>query len=472
MASRYYNPRLAQKVGAAEAGQYMSITPAAARGQAAFERQQAKQLKQQELRFEKRKLEAEEFKKEIGRRDDILYSVQKNLAKAKKRIDGAPSAIRDRVIALSDMAKNNYNQLQNAIKDGRLNKGAALMWQDDNVNKYVEQADELLNKYPEVVKNYSENPPSMVNSSSDIQISNKIIGQEFTLDENNNAVVETDNGEKITIPFDELANPTYIPVDTEAFTTAFATVNTAADAAASKGKSLESMKKDVNAALAKLNFTPEQALSIAFDYLGKEQPEYVNIEDYKNEKGDIDISKFKGSIDMDGDKKFGETEDLNLWVKSQLEKAASDAYDDYKKDYADKFKTDTDQNQNIKLDAENYAEELNNALSNYDFSMLHNTKIGGKLITGNEIRNNKLYLEYTARTTSEGQEMAELAGIDLNDKVRLKALLSEYIKGQKGLSISNKISNNINDEMLFTIEDINKQNSILFPSTTAKPNLP
>ncbi len=474
MASRYYNPRLAQKVGAAEAGQYMSITPAVARGQAAFERQQAKQLKQQELRFEKRKLEAEAFKKEIGRRDDILYSVQKNLAKAKKRIDGAPVAIRDRVITLGDMAKANYNQLQNAIKEGKLNRGAALMWQDDNVNKYVEQADALLDKYPEVIKNYSENAPSMINSAADIEISNKIIGQEFTLDENNNAIIKSDDGKKIiaTIPFDELANPTYIPVDTEAFTAAFATVNTAADKAASKGKSLDSMKKDVNAALAGLNFTPEQSLSIAFDYLGKEQPEYVNIEDYKNENGDIDIAKFKGSIDMDGDEKFGEPEDLNLWVKSQLEKAAAEAYDGYKKDYRDKFKTDSSENKDAKLNAEEYAEELNSALSNYDFSMLNNTKIGGKLITGSEIRNGKLYLEYIARTTAEGQEMAELAGIDLNDKVRLKALLSEYIKGQKGLSISNKISNNITDEMLFTIEDINKQNSILFASPTIKPNLP
>ena len=157
MASRYYNPRLAQKVGAAEAGQYVSIAPAVAGGQAAFERQQAKQLKQQELRFEKRRLEAEAFKKEMVRRDDILYSVQKNLAKAKKRIDGAPAAIRDRVITLGNMAKVNYNQLQNAIKEGKLGRGAALMWQDDNVNKYIEQADTLLDKYPEIIKNLKKN---------------------------------------------------------------------------------------------------------------------------------------------------------------------------------------------------------------------------------------------------------------------------------------------------------------------------
>ena len=339
MASRYYNPRLAQKVGAAEAGQYMSIAPAVAGGVAAFERQQAKQLKQQELRFEKRKVEAQAFKKALEDRDNILYEVQKNLAKSKKRIDIAPPAAKNRAIALSDIAKQNYKQLQDAIKQGRITRGAALMWEDENVNKYIQDADNLLDKYPEIIANYSASPPSMINSSKDINISNKIAKQEFEFDENNNAIIRSEDGKKIiaTIPFDELSNPTYIPVDTEAFTTAFNTVNTAADKAASKGKSLESMQKDVKAALSGLNFTPEQALSIAFDYLGKEQPEYINIEDFKDENGEINISKFKRTIDEDGDGTFGEPEDLNLWVKNKLAEAASNAYEGYKEDYADKF---------------------------------------------------------------------------------------------------------------------------------------
>jgi hypothetical protein len=125
-----------------------------------------------------------------------------------------------------------------------------------------------------------------------------------------------------------------------------------------------------------------------------------------------------------------------------------------------------------KTRASAYVDELNNALSNYDLSMLHNSKIAGKLITGSEIRNGKLYLEYIARTTAEGQEIAELAPIDLNDKNKLKALLQEYVKGQKGMSMSNKISNFINDNELSTISEVNKQNSILFPSPTTKPQLP
>lgn len=344
MASRYYNPGLAQKVGAASAEQYVSIAPAVERGQIAYQREEAKQLKKKELEFEKRKLEAEAFQKALEQRDDVLYAVQKNMAKTSKKIDFAPPAIKNRVIAMGDIAKQNYKQLQDAIKQGRLSRGAALMWQDENVNKYIDDAASLLDKYPEIISNYANSQPSMINSSKDINITNKIARGEFELDAENNAIIKSEDGKTIEakIPFDELANPTYIPVDTEAFTAAFTTVNAAADKAASKGKSLDSFNKDIDAAISSLNFTPEQALSIAFDYLGKEMPEYVTISDFKDKDGNIDITKFKNGIDMDNDGKFGEPEDLNLWVKSQLKKAATESYEDYRRDYADKFDTETE----------------------------------------------------------------------------------------------------------------------------------
>lgn len=421
MASRYYNPRLAQKVGAAEAGQYMSIAPAVAGGVAAFERQQAKQLKQQELRFEKRKAEAQAFKKALEDRDNILYEVQKNLAKSKKRIDIAPPAAKNRAIALSDIAKQNYKQLQDAIKQGRITRGAALMWEDENVNKYIQDADNLLDKYPEIIANYSASPPSMINSSKDINISNKIAKQEFEFDENNNAIIRSEDGKKIiaTIPFDELSNPTYIPVDTEAFTTAFNTVNTAADKAASKGKSLESMQKDVKAALSGLNFTPEQALSIAFDYLGKEQPEYINIEDFKDENGEINISKFKRSIDLDADGISGEPEDLNLWVKNKLVEAASDAYEGYKEDYADKFEPSSPTVSEEKRQRnKQITEQTINSIINNPIKAIEQSGMPDKT----EVRNNKI----TFYTPGEDGAKTINAEFDLKSKEGIKAL-AKYI---------------------------------------------
>jgi hypothetical protein len=83
-------------------------------------------------------------------------------------------------------------------------------------------------------------------------------------------------------------------------------------------------------------------LSIAFDYLGKERPEYINIEDYRDADGNIDIAKFKTDkvTDLNNDGNIDENE-LNSWIKSQLVEAAENAYDGYKKDYADKFEPDT-----------------------------------------------------------------------------------------------------------------------------------
>ncbi len=67
MASRYYNPRLAQSVAAAESTPYVSLTPAVERGRIAFERERARSLKRQALELERKKLEAEAYNKKLKR---------------------------------------------------------------------------------------------------------------------------------------------------------------------------------------------------------------------------------------------------------------------------------------------------------------------------------------------------------------------------------------------------------------------
>jgi len=351
MASRYYNPSLAQKVGAASAEQYVSITPAVEKGQMAFERQQAKQLKQQELRFEKRKLEAEAFRKALENRQNLAAKTLDKIQKAEWSIDTMPVQSKALLTLMMKDAKNRTKELNDRILRGDIGEAGAVMIRE-SINEDVKRGNDIANAMPKILKNYLDAEPSMINSSEDIEISNQIMGGKFELgfsptekDEEGRSKIIAKvkvNNKNFEIPFDEIANPTYIPVDTEAFTAAFTTVNAAADKAASKGKSLDSFNKDIDATISGLNFTPEQALSIAFDYLGKEMPEYVTIADFTDKNGNIDIAKFKSNIDMDNDGKFGEPEDLNLWVKSQLKKAATDAYEDYKKDYADKFDTGTE----------------------------------------------------------------------------------------------------------------------------------
>jgi len=228
---------------------------------------------------------------------------------------------------------------------------------------------------------------------------------------------------------------------------------------------------DVDAALSGLNFTPQQTLSIAFDYLAKERPEYADLKKYINENGEIDTKKFQQEIDSDGDGVPGEPEDLNLWVKEQLKEAAKNAYSGYQKDYADKFSTNNKET-DLKNTATNLIDEFNNAQGQFDFSILHNLKYGGKNIAGSQVRNGKLYLEYIARTTGEGQEIAELPPIDLNDKTAIRLLFTEYVKQQKGLSEANKIMKFINDEDILTFNDASANMSILFPSPSTKNPLP
>lgn len=355
MASRYYNPSLAQKVGAASAEQYVSITPAIEKGQMAFERQQAKQLKQQELRFEKRKLEAEAFRKALENRQNLAAKTLDKIEKAEWGIDTMPLQSKALLTLMMKDVKNRTKLLNDGILNGSIGEAAAVMLRG-SIDEDVKRGNDIASAMPKILKNYLDAEPSMINSAEDIEISNQIIGGKFELgfsptekdEEGRNKIIAKVkvNDKNFEIPFDEIANPTYIPVDTEAFTAAFTTVNAAADKAASKGKSLDSFNKDIDAVVSSLNFTPEQALSIAFDYLGKEMPEYVTISDFKDKDGNIDIAKFKGSIDMDnggkGDGVPGEPEDLNLWVKSQLKKAATESYEDYRRDYADKFDTGTE----------------------------------------------------------------------------------------------------------------------------------
>lgn len=355
MASRYYNPRLAASLGAAQGERYVSLEPAVAGARQIIQRGIAERKRNELLKIKQRQEEAKAFAEEMERIDDVLYTVQKNLADEGNLIEKAAPAIKARVTALATLAKDNYDILQTGIKKGQIKRGAAIIWQDENVNKYIKDAKDLLESWPEIINNTAANPPSVVNPSTVLKISRRKAEGAFTFDKEGMANIYDDDGKTIlkTISIDDLKNLDYIPVDTEAFTTAFSTVNTAADKAASKGKSLDGMLADVDAALSGLNFTPQQTLSIAFDYLAKERPEYADLKKYTNENGEIDTKKFVEGIDLDGDNGEGdgvpgEPEDLNLWVKQQLKDAAATAYEGYQKDYEDKFSTDDKQTESDK----------------------------------------------------------------------------------------------------------------------------
>lgn len=450
------------------------VVPLGTIAAAGFEKGLGRIQKIQQSEFEKRKLEAQALAKNNQDTEKILNNLYKNQSKVKVNNELLQGYWSQTNLATAALIKQNQYDLYKAVKSGKLTQFEAYTAQDQVVNNPLQQAVDRADKYREfytAANNIKEN----ISSSVSADVVGKVNG---ILSGDQNIIFSV--AKELDVDPDDLLNPDtlqklgYVSADTTGINTLFDATQQAAQSAAQKGLDKNGYMQSVKQNLSQLQLSDNQYISAAFDFLGKETPGYVNpFDSYIKEdmKVALETKNINAIQDTDGD--GNPMNEIKSFVNDAMIKAAEDSYEAFKKDYADKFIPDTpDKDKNIKLNAEEYAEELNNAMSNYDFSMFNNMTIFNKLITGSEIRNGKLYLEYSAGIGPEGQKILEFEGIDLNNKARLKSLLSQYIKKEKGLSLTNKIMNNITDEMLFTIDDINKQNSILFPSPTTKPNLP
>lgn len=334
MASRYYNPRLAQSVGAAESTPYVSLTPAIEKGQIAFERGRARSLKKQALELERKKLEAEAYNKKLKELDDTLIAVNKQKKDSKAGIDGLPASAKGFITMSSQLAVDNYNKIQQDVKSGRISKADAVLRVDKEVNSIIDRNNYIIDNYNELIDSTNLLEPSSINSSADLDIAKKQISGEYILNYDANtdqliAEFQNDKGEIIkSIPLNEMNKPAYKVVNTEAFSTAIGTINDIADKAAKAGKSQKSFENELSASIDSLNFTPDEVMSIAFDYLAKEKPEFANLKDYEGK-----IGEWVQTIDTDGDGVPGEDEDLAAWAKNQLKTIGNNAYSGYQKDY-------------------------------------------------------------------------------------------------------------------------------------------
>lgn len=397
--------------------------------------------------------------------------------KAKKERDAFSSKLLSQIESPSFKGVPQQGLSWLSEKAGKLKKQSQLIALDPNLSNIQKQIflselkDEVneLNYWADKYKNshadYIEKSDmlSNINSAKDLEIDRMRIAGDFTY-EGDEAIFNID-GEEIRKPMSEMSSSfNLIEKDHKAYNDLLKNVDEIAMSTASKGKDKAALTYEISRGFDSLNLSDTQLATLSIDQLGS----------IPNKQGEMYDEDTAGLLREDI--KDGVIDDVELknnitsFLKEQITTAANQTYSVY---FNKKEDDGVDESvEQTKTRASAYVNELNNALSNYDLSMLHNSKIAGKLITGSEIRNGKLYLEYIARTTAEGQEIAELAPIDLNDKNKLKALLQEYVKGQKGMSMSNKISNFISDSELLTIAEVNKQNSILFPSPTTKPELP
>lgn len=419
-----------------------AVRPAIVRGERAFARTAAiKQQEQKEIKAENQRRESLQARAIAQLKDINLEKVPSQIRDyiTKKAFDikrGALEVIQDKNIdpIAAQLAVQNYigeiNKLKSRATDFK-------EWQALFVDT---SSDDLSNL----------NTPEILSKVNDIQ--------DGAMELQKNGMFKFKDGSEYS--FDDMLKIRHVNKRSDSYMKALGAFEKLGLESGLKGNSVEIFKTKADSEFKQLELTDADYASIAVDYLGMDANTNLG-------------AKIKADFESDGDfDDSGLKEEVYDFVKKNFIKAAETAYSKGNEDYVNKFESNVDTDKQHKSEAKRYVDELNDALSSYDLSMLNNSKIAGKLITGTEIRNGKLYLEYIARTTEEGQEIAELAPIDLNNKNKLKALLQEYIKGQKGMSMSNKISNFISASELFDIAEVSKQNSILFQSPTTKPQLP
>jgi hypothetical protein len=251
--------------------------------------------------------------------------------------------------------------------------------------------------------------------------------------------------------------------DSGAFENVFSTVITAADNAASRGKSLENYKQDIQTAVSSMKLSDEQVQSVAFDYLGKQLPEYT--EQYKTHldaKDTEGLIKAVGDLNADGE---ASEEDLRIFITNQMVEAGEAAYEGYKKDYADKFETGTSKDGKgaPKGDPVTRAGNIYNMLKKDPKSIIDQVFANAEY----EIINNKVQFFKTDKDT---KERLEAESYDLKSPSGIKGLASSLSQAYYGEGTKEDLILDQFDLLVDKDPDFNFQ-SIIFPEITTG-NLP
>ena len=443
------------------------VVPIGSIAAAGFEKGQkkvkAEQLAKQQADFERRKLEAENYKDKLKSQDKILDNLFKNRTKAKVNADLLKGFWAEANIKDSEGIRLSEAEIKDLVKSGKINNSEALTMQRERVNDRMDSAVLRANNYSafaEVVDSMrGEGISSSVPSESINEVNSILLGDSKAI-----AAISKkyDMPPEDLLSEDALEKIGFKVADSGAFENVFSTVITAADKAASKGKSLENYKQDIQTAVASMKLSDEQVQSVAFDYLGKQLPEYTKqYKTYLDAKDDEGLIKAVGDLNGDSENNI---EDLKIFITNQMVDAGEAAYEGYKKDYADKFKVDTGKDEKEeKGDPVTRAENIYNALKKDPKNILDQIFADAEY----EIINNKVQFFETDKDT---KERLEADSYDLTSPSGIKGLASAlsqayYGKGQKEDLILDQF-----DLLVDKDPDFNFQ-SIIFPKITTG-NLP
>jgi len=268
------------------------------------------------------------------------------------------------------------------------------------------------------------------------------------------------DGNQIIVPHDEIFKIYSIKEkQTKRYVSAIDSLEANLPKLLSRGYDTNNVNSLIDETIDNLKLTDDEALSIAVDELGLLPKEYAgSLTQYFDQNKD-------GSV----------IDELLPKIKEEFKKVINTPLQ--RELQAQNRKTAISEAKDEDNTSENIAtagiEDIEKALTDFNFSILNGKTINGRKVENTEIKNGKLIINYVARTTSEGQQIAESEPIDLNDQMAIKNLAGEYLKSIYGSdkTVDQAILSLRNKEIK-TIEKAAQEKSILFPSPTTKPQLP
>ena len=426
MASKYYNPRLAASLGAAYTEPYISASEGVERGVRRYERMRAIDIKA-------RAAKAAEWQKQYSQSMDDWIKYNDKISQAPNELAKLPDSLQQYYMERFQVARQEYQKFANP-NVSNMQRSLAFNEIQSNLNNHIAN----IKSTPEKFASFNPETISVANDPVAIKAARAEINGEFKVEADGTVVFNDDSIE--SKPVDKLFDFDFIPVATETFGKKVTQMDSILERLAKNGIDENLLDGQLDRELGDLNLTREESISVAFDYLGKEQPGFINLT--KEGKPIVDINEYGADAERwatdtvpdENSDGYIDAGELNKWIKGQLKESAKNAYPSYK----DRFdKTDATPNAEEKKTEKinTYYKDgkrfLNDLMNNFNPEELKSLKFIGK-----EIADAKLVQDKIVLTTIEGRQGDEQFTkdyeFDINNTGDLKKLINLYLNSTYG----------------------------------------